>query len=392
MDFGWGAETQALYERTRRFACDELGHSLSEREPNRQFGWSEWRKCAEHGLMGLPISREYGGQGHDCLTTARVLEAFGAGCADGGLGFALGAHLLACCVPIDRYGTDEQKRAYLPKLCSGEWIGANAITEEQAGSDAFALHTRAVADGEAYRLTGEKVIVTNAPVAEVLLVYASTRPELGVFGVSAFLVRRDTLGMTIGEPMDSGGLKTTQIGSVTFDDCRIPACQRLGAEGAGVGIFQDSMGWERSCLFAFWVGTMDRQLDEVIRYAQTRHQFGRPIGANQAVSHRIADMKLRLESARLLLYRACWERAQGLPSTLSTSLSKLAISEAFVQSSIEAAHLFGARGVMREAGMERYVRDALPGTIYSGTSEMHRELIVQALGLSSPRPRREPAS
>ncbi|MGH9369262.1 MAG: acyl-CoA dehydrogenase family protein, partial [Thermoanaerobaculia bacterium] len=344
-------------------------------------GKEEWKRCADLGLLGLPVSREYGGMGLDCLTTARALEALGNGCPDGGLGLTLGAHLLACSMPIELHGTAEQKQTYLPKLCSGEWIGANAITESEAGSDAFALKTRALKDGNDYVLGGEKTFVTNAPVADLFVVYASTRPEWGFLGISAFLVERDTPGLLVGQPFEKCGLATSPMSSLYLDDCRVPDSHRLGAEGMGGSIFQASIGWERSCLFAFWLGTMDRQLDEVIQHARSRHQFGRPIGANQAISHRIADMKLRLESARLLLYRACWERSRGHPSDLFTSLAKLAVSEAFLQSSLDAAQIFGGSGIVREVGIERYVRDALPGTIYSGTSEMQREIIARALGL-----------
>ena len=216
--------------------------------------------------------------------------------------------------------------------------------------------------------------------ADVFLTYAATNPGRGMFGLSAFLSIANTR-VDDRRRLEKVGLSSAHMGAVSFRDCELPSSQRLGGEGAGAAIFQDSMGWERNCLFALWVGAMDRQLAEVIRRAATRRQFGRPIGANQAVSHRIADMKLRLESARLLLYRACWERSRGRASDLSTSLAKLAVSEGFLQSSLDTVQIFGACGVLRETGIERYVRDALPGTIYSGTSEMHRELIARALGV-----------
>jgi alkylation response protein AidB-like acyl-CoA dehydrogenase len=381
MDFTWTSEQQQLYQDIQRFSRTELGDEPAEDERPDQFGAGKWRKASESGLTGLAVSREYGGGGLDCLTTARALEALGNGCQDGGFAFALAAHLLACCIPIDRHGTVRQKTTYLPKLCSGAWIGANATTERDAGSDVFSLKSLAVRTGDGYVLNGEKLFVTNAPLAQVFLIYALTNPGRGMFSISGFIVDRDTPGLTIGALADKGGLTTAQMAPVRMDDCHVPACQLLGAEGAGAAIFHDTMGWERSCLFATWIGTMERQLAEVIEQASTRQQFGRPIGANQAVSHRIADMKLRLESARLLLYRACWERSQGLPSDLSTSLAKLAVSEAFLQSSLDAVHIFGGRGIMRDAGIEHYVRDALPSTIYSGTSEMQREMIARWLGL-----------
>jgi alkylation response protein AidB-like acyl-CoA dehydrogenase len=289
-------------------------------------------------------------------------------------------------MPIDLHGTEPQKREFLPRLCSGGWIGANAITESEAGSDAFALRTRARREGDGYVLEGEKTFVTNGPVADLFLIYASTAPERGFLGISAFLVERGRSGLTLGKAFDTSGLTTSPIGSIYLNQCRVPESRRLGGEGMGGSVFQSSMGWERCGLFAYWLGTMDRQLEESVHHAKTREQFGRAIGENQAISHRIAEMKLRLEGARLLLYRACWERDRGRASDLWTALAKLAVSEAFLQSSLDAVRIFGGTGVIRDAGIEGYVRDALPGTVYSGTSEMQREIIARALGLP-PRPR-----
>jgi alkylation response protein AidB-like acyl-CoA dehydrogenase len=383
MDFSWSPEQNELFENVLCFARENLSTGIVERDRTRTFGEQEWKACAAFGLSGLSIPREFGGMGLDCLSTARAIEAFGKGCPDGGLGFSLCAHLLACAVPIARCGSPEQKAKYLPRLCSGEWIGANAITESEAGSDAFALKASARIEGDEFVLSGEKSFVTNGPIAQLFLVYASTRPERGFMGVSAFLVERETDGLVVGKPIETTGLTTAPLSSLYLDDCRVAATQRLGGEGMGGAIFKDSMGWERSCLFAFWLGAMDRQLEQTIEQANTRRQFGRAIASNQAVSHKIADMKLRLEAARLLVYRACWERAQGRPSELHTSLAKLAVSEAFIQSSLDAVQIFGGSGVIQEIGIERYLRDALPGTVYSGTSEMQRELIARALGLSA---------
>ncbi len=381
MDFGWTAEQDELYQSVQQFARGRLVATASEREQEHRFGREEWQSCAEMGLLGLSVSRDQGGLGLDCLSTARALEALGNGCPDSGLGLSLGAHLFACSMPIDLHGSTDQKAVYLPKLCSGEWIGANAITESEAGSDAFALKTRARRDGAEYVLDGEKTFVTNGPVADLFLVYASTQPERGFLGISAFLVERGSPGLTVGKPFEKGGVTTSPMSSIYLAGCRVPESRRLGPEGLGGSLFQSSIGWERSGLFAFWLGTMERQLDEAVQHAKTRRQFGRPIGSNQAVSHRLANMKLRLESSRLLLYRACWERSQGHPSDLMSSLAKLAVSEAFLESSIDAVRIFGGSGIVRDVGIERYVRDALPGTIYSGTSDMQREIIARALGL-----------
>jgi L-prolyl-PCP dehydrogenase len=381
MDFEWAPEQEALYERIRRFAREQLVMDAHERDRTGTFAQDEWRRCGAAGLLGLCVSPTYGGRGVDCLTTARTLEAFGRECRDAGLCFSIGAHLLACALPIDQFGTPAQKAAYLPSLCDGTCIGANAATEQHAGSDVFALEMTAVTVDGGYILNGEKTFVTNAPVAGLFLVYAATRPQEGFFGISAFLVSRDTPGVIVGPPLDKSGLTTTPASTLRLEDCRVADSQRLGPAGAGGAIFQASMTWERCCLFALWLGTMERQLEDVVRHARTRKQFGKPIGVNQAVSHRIADMKLRLEAARLLVYRACWERGRRGASDLTPSLAKLAVSEGFVQSSLDAVQIFGAAGVTRDGGIERYVRDALPSTIYSGTSDMQREIIARAIGL-----------
>jgi L-prolyl-PCP dehydrogenase len=384
MDFSWSPAQKELFDGVLAFARGRLSaspHDLNAREQSRSFSIELWRACGEYGLPGLAIAQEHGGAGLDCLSTARALEALGQGTTDGGLGFSLCAHLLACAVPLSLHGSPEQQARWLPRLCTGEWIGANAITESQAGSDVFSLAARAHAQGDEFVLSGEKLFVTNGPVAEVLLVYAATQPERGFLGVSAFVVQRDTPGLRFGKPLETTGLTTAPLCSVYLDECRVPKSALLGKQGTGGAIFMDSMAWERSCLFAFWLGTMQRQLDETIAQAKARRQFGRAIGSNQAVSHKIADMKLRLEAARLLLYQACWRRAQHAASELDSALAKLAVSEAFVQSSLDAVQIFGGMGVLRETGVERYLRDAVCGTVYSGTSEMQREIIARELGL-----------
>lgn len=386
MDFDFSPDQMELAARTLEFAKSELNESVIERDASHKFGLQEWQKCGRFGLLGAPLARESGGLGLDCLTTARVFEAFGNGCRDGGLGMSVGAHLFASVMPIARFGTPQLKDRYLRALASGEKIAGNAITEANAGSDVFALTTRAKREGEFYRLSGEKAFVTNGPIADVLVVYAMTDPALHLFGITAFLVERETKGIEFGRPIRTIGLRTSPKCSIRLHGCLVPKQNRLGAEGQGGLIFNTSMNWERTCLFAFWLGAMERNLEDVIQHAKERVQFGRPIGMNQAVSHRIANMKIRLESARLLLYRACWGMDAGRDSTLNISIAKVAISEAAVQSSLDSLQLFGALGVTDEIGVERLLRDSVAGTIYSGTSEIQRDIIARHLGL----PRRGP--
>jgi len=381
MDFSWTAAQQEFHDGVLRFARDQLNHQVVERDREHRFPAEEWRRCGEFGLLGLCIPEEHGGMGLDHLSTARALEALGRGCEDMGLVFAIAAHQLAVSRPIAEAGSEELKRRLLPRLCSGEWIGANAITEAEAGSDVFALKTRAERHGDGYRLHGTKSYASNGPVAEIFLVYAMTEPDKGYLGIDAFAVPRGAAGVTVGQPIDKMGLHGCPASSLYLDGVEMGPGDRVGAPGTGADTFTRSMMWERSCLFAAYIGMMERQLEVVVEYASARKQNRRPIGRNQAISHRVADMKLRLDSARLLLYRACWLLDRGADATLEVSLAKLAVSEAAVLGSLDAVQVFGAVGYSSESRIERMLRDAVPSTIFSGTSEIQRNLIAARLGL-----------
>lgn len=381
MDFSWSDEQEDSYRRVIREASEKIGKCAAARGFRRYFNRSEWELCGKIGLLGLLVPREFGGLGFGCVGTARGMEAFGNACEDMGLVFAVGAHLFACALPILEWGTEEIRKAMLPRLCSGEWVGANAITEADAGSDVFAMRTRAIRDGEDYVLTGLKSFVTNAPLADVFIVYATCNPEHGFLGLAAFAVERDTPGLSVGEPFEKMGLESIPTSSIRLENCRVPGTRRLGPEGQGGLIFRRSMQWERTCLLAGYLGMMERQLTQVVAHARNRKQFGHSIGKYQAVSHRIADMKLRLEASRLLLYRACWLLDRGTETATDACLAKLAVSEAAVRSSLDAIQVFGGTGFQSESGIERALRDSVGATIASGTSEMMREIVAKELGL-----------
>ncbi len=375
MDFEWTEEESGRYNRiysqAKQWPAPEPGFFTSQ----------EWKLCASLGLLGLSIPVEYGGEGCGFLATARAAEAFGRGAPDMGLVFAAMAHLLACAMPIAEHGDEEMLREMLPRLSSGEWVGANAITEEGAGSDVTRLATRAERDADAYVLTGEKSFVSNGPAADVFVVYATSQPELGYLGVSAFAVERGTPGLVVGEPFEKLGLDRCPASTLRLDRCVVPARRRLGGDGQGAAIFQAAMRWERTCLFAAYVGRIERLAELSADHARTRIQFGRPVGSNQAVSHRLARMRTRLEAARLLLWRACWRLEQGEPASADVAMAKLVISEAAAESAMDAIRIFGGDGIRRDRGIERELRDAVPSLIFSGTSEMQLELIVRELGL-----------
>lgn len=380
MHFGWSSEQARLYQLLWEGA-KALPTAPQDIRAAPCVDRELWRRCGALGLLGLPVPTSYGGQGADALTTAYAIEAAGRGCEDMGLLFSICAHLFACVMPILAHAEEDVRDRMLPLLCSGKWRGANAITELEAGSDVFALTTRADRQGDEYVLSGAKAYVTNAPDADVFLVYATVDPSLGFLGITAFLVERGTPGLDLAGEFKKVGLRSVPASGLVLKQCRVPVRNRLGEEGAGGQVFQQSMRWERACLFAAYVGAMERQLERTIRFARERRQFGRPIGKNQAVSHRIVDMRLRLEAARLLLYQACWKMDQGEEATLDGCLSKLAISEAAVQSGLDAVQLHGAIGIDTDRGIERMLRDALPSTIFSGTSEILRDIIARELGL-----------
>lgn len=381
MDFAWSAEQDEL--RTAARAVAERLPQPVERESDAVGGFSRaaWDAVAGFGLTGLSVPAGDGGLGLDHLTTAYVLEGFGEGCRDLGLLFSAGAHLFACCGPIARSARAPLRSRLLPQLATGRWIGANAMTESEAGSDLLAIKTRAVRDGACYRISGEKAFVTNGPVADVIVVYASTDPAGGYLSLSAFAVARDTRGLEIGAPLAKCGLDGSPIGSVYLDDCVVSSENMIGREGQGSLIFQASMHVERACIVAGYLGAMARCLGEVVTFARERRQFGRPIGRNQALSHRIAKMKLRLEAARLLVYRACWELDRGRDAALASSLAKVAVSDAAIRLGLDVIHINGGMGVMSETGIDRLLRDSLPSTIFSGTSEMQLDIVAGKLGL-----------
>jgi hypothetical protein len=382
MDFSLTEEQQLLRENIIRFAHQALNEEVVQRDREQTFSRELWGKCGEIGIQGLPVPEEYGGSGQDPLSTAIALEALGYGCHDSGLVFSLCAHLLSCVVPLWRYGSDEQKRRYLPGLCNGTLIGVHAMTEPGSGSDAFALRTKAGRDGQGFRINGTKMFISNGPIADVLIVFAMTDAAKGYYGgVTAFLVENGTPGFQASRKLEKMGLRTAPLGELVFEDVWVPAEAVVGEVGAGTTLFTHAMDWERICLFASHVGTMERLLEQAITYARSRTQFGQAIGKFQAIAHRIVDMKVQLEAARLLTYRAAWRLGRVRSVSVDASMAKLFVSESLVKAALGTVQIYGGYGYMTEYEVERALRDAVGSTIYSGTSEMQRNIIARWLGL-----------
>ena len=381
MDFSWSDDQLAFKESVIKFAKNELNDDTIERDRNSLFDKKLWQKCARFGIQGLAIPEEYGGLGADPLTTVLALEGLGYGCRDNGLNFALNSQMWSVQPTILDFGSEAQKGKYLPGLCRGDLIGAYGMTEPDSGSDAFSLRTQAKKQDKGYVLNGTKTLVTFAPLADFVVVFATIDPELGKWGITVFVVDKDTPGFKVSRRMNKMGLRTVPIGELIFEDCFIPEEQRIGPEGAGSSIFNSAQEWERSIILASQLGSMERQLEQAIQYASNRRQFGQPIGKFQSVSNRIADMKVRLETARLLTYKVAWLKSIGKPVMMDAALAKLYLGECFVESSLDAIRVHGGYGYMTEFEVERDFRDAVGGTIYGGTSDIQRNIVAGLLGL-----------
>ncbi len=381
MDFSWSEEQLKYKQAVIEFAQKELSTDLIDRDRQGELAHEDWKKCAKFGILGLAVPEEYGGSGSDILTTMLVMEGLGYGCRDNGLIFAMNAQMWSVQHPILAFGSEAQKQKYLPGLCRGDLIGAHGMSEPDSGSDAYSLRARAERIDEGYRINGTKMFVTNAPVANMALVFATVNPNKGMAGVTAFLIDKGTPGFKVSRNIEKMGLRTSPMGELIFEDCIVPVENRLGPEGAGSSIFNSSMEWERSCILGSHIGAMDRQLEGCIRYARERSQFGQKIGKFQSVANRVADMKVRLETARLLLYKVAWLNQNGKPAVMEAALAKLYLSECFVNSSMDAIRTYGGYGYMTELEVERDLRDAIGGTLYSGTSDIQRVIIARWLGL-----------
>lgn len=381
MNFDLPDEAATLREAVLDFARSELPCEMIERDHACEFWHDGWMKCAQFGILGLPVPADFGGSGSTLTATIAAMEALGYACDDLGLIFSINAHLWTNTIPILRYGTAEQKTKYLPGLCDGSLIGANGASEPEAGSDVFSMKTTAERQGDSFVLNGAKTFVSNAQVANLFVVYAATRPGGGPLGITAFIIERDTPGMTIGKPIHKMGLRTSPMGELFFDQCRVSAINVLGSVDGGAACFNCSMEWERGCILAMHLGRMQKQLEKCVSYARERKQYGQAIGRFQSVANRIVDMKVRIEAARPLVYKIGWKKDRGQDATMEAAIAKLFLSEAAVASGLDAIQVFGGYGYMTEFEIERDLRDAVGSRIYSGTIEIQRNIIARLMGL-----------
>jgi len=379
MDFSWSDRQLELRDRMARFAEENLNENVVEDDVSGTFSRERWKACADFGVLGLNLPVEYGGQGEDIMTSVLAMEGFGYGCKDNSLPFAINSQIWSVQIAIQKFGTEEQKMKYLLPMCRGDIIGTLGITEMETGSDSYALKMRADKCDGGYVLNGRKCFITSAPISDVSIVFASTNPEYGRWGISAFMVEQGTKGFTATPVRDKMGMRTTLMGDFIFEDCLVPESARLGPEGIGMKMFTTTMESERGYIFSSLIGRMQRQLEEAVAWSQERKAFGKPIGQFQAVSHRLVGMKLRLETARMLLYKVAWLEQTGQPLLMEAALTKLYLSECFVESSMDSVRIHGARGYVTEFEVERDLRDGVGGLIFSGTSDIQRNIIARLL-------------
>jgi len=383
MNFSWPPEYISYRQSVSDFASTTLAKGAFDRDQHQKFPADLWQKCADFGIQALSVTEEYGGPFPkvDLLRAMLAMEGLGYGCPDNGLAFGLNAQMWTVQVPINEFGSDAQKQKYLPAMVSGKIIGAHALTEPQSGSDVYSMQLTATANESGFLLNGKKHLITLAPACDVVLVFATTNPKLKQWGITAFLIDKNTPGFTISEKQNKMGMRAIPIGELNFDNCQLPAAALLGKVGMGFSILNHSLEYDRCCILASQLGAMQRQLEKTVDYAKSRQQFGQSIGKFQSVSNRIVDMKLRLETARLLLYKTAWLKQEGKNATMESALLKLYLSEAFVSSSLDAMRTFGGISYLSDHEVERDVRDAIGGILYAGTSDIQRNIVAKMMGL-----------
>lgn len=386
MEFSLSDEHRAFYDAVLAFARRESGQhpeKLIEADRQGEFQHELWKKMGAFGLLGLPFPQALGGQGADMLMTVLAMEAFQRGCLDAGTSLSWGAHTILCGVPIWKLGTEEQQQKYLPKIASGEWIGGFALSEPNSGSDAASLRTRAEKVDGGYVLNGTKMWITNGPQGDLFVVIASTDRSKKHKGITAFLVEKSLDGFGVGRELDKMGNRTSPTAELIFNNVQVPEENRLGNEGEGFTVVtREILEWERACLLAAPVGGIEAVLDTCVKYATERVQFERPIADFQAIQFKLADMRVALEAAKLLVYRVAWMKEKGLPAMMEACMAKLFVSEAAVRVAEEAVQIHGGYGYIKEFPVERFFRDAKLYTIGAGTSEVQRMQIARlTLGL-----------
>jgi len=379
MDFQLNEEQRMVRDMVRDLARNEIAPRAAETDKSEEFPADNIRKMADLGLLGLPYAEEYGGGGGDYLSYAIAVEEIARACGSTALIYA--AHVSLGCGPIYDFGSEEQKRKWLPRLCSGQGLGAFGLTEPEAGSDAGATRTMAVRDDDCYVLNGSKMWITSGAIADVVTCTAKTDPEAGTRGISCFLVEQGTPGFIPGKNEPKMGLKGSVTSALSLENCRVPSENLLGEEGEGFKQMLITLDGGRISIGAMALGLAQAAFDEAVRYAKERVQFGQPIAKFQAIQWMIADMATEIEAARLMIYRAAATKDAGMRFTKEAAMAKLFASEVAERTAYKALQIHGGYGYSREYPVERIYRDQRLCSIGEGTSEIQRLVVArQVLG------------
>lgn len=377
MKFALSAKQQMLQNLYREFAENEVAPLAAEIDETCEFPSETVKKMAELGLLGLPFPKEYGGAGADTLSYVMAVEEMSRVCASTGV--ILSAHVSLGAHPIYQFGTEEQKKKYLVPLAKGEKLGAFALTEPNAGTDASNQQTIAVPDGENYILNGSKIFITNGGKADIYIVMAATDPAKGLKGISAFIVDAKTPGLSCGPKENKLGIRASSTTEVIFQDCVVPKENLLGREGDGFKVAMQTLDGGRIGIAAQALGIAQGAMEESIKYAKERQQFKKPISAYQAIQWMIADMATEIDAARLLIYRAAWLKDNKRPFGKESAMAKLFAAETAMKTTTKAVQIHGGYGYMKDYKVERFMRDAKITEIYEGTSEVQRMVISAAV-------------
>ncbi|MEC0766734.1 acyl-CoA dehydrogenase [Bacillus atrophaeus] len=377
MNFNLSDEHEMIRKLVRDFAKNEVAQSAAERDEQERFDRGLFQEMADLGLTGIPWPEQYGGIGSDYLAYVIAVEELSKVCASTGV--TLSAHTSLCGWPLYAYGTEEQKQTYLTPLALGEKIGAYGLTEAGSGSDAGGMKTVAERIGDDYLLNGSKIFITNGGAADIYIVFAVTDPEQRKKSVTAFIVEKGFEGFSIGKKEKKLGIRSSPTTEIIFEDCLVPAKNRLGEEGEGFKIAMSTLDGGRNGIAAQAVGIAQGALDAALQYAKERKQFGKPVAEQQAIAFKLADMATMIEASRLLTYQAAWLESSGLPYGKASAMSKLLAGDTAMKVTTEAVQIFGGYGYTKDYPVERYMRDAKITQIYEGTQEIQRLVISRML-------------
>ena len=373
MDFSLTKQEKLFLQMIREFAEKEVKPLAAEVDEQERFPLETVGKMAKIGLMGIPVPKEYGGAGSTNQMYTMAVEELSRVCATTGV--IVSAHTSLCVAPIMEHGTEEQKKKYLPKLASGEWLGAFGLTEPNAGTDASAQQTIATPDGDGYIINGTKIFITNAEDADVFIIFAMTDKSLGTKGITAFILEKGMKGFSIGKKELKMGIRGSATCELIFEDVRVSKDQVLGKIGGGFGIAMKTLDGGRIGIASQALGIAQGALDETVKYTKERKQFKRAIAQFQNTQFQLADMKTKVEAARLLVRSAAYKKDMKLPYSADAAMAKLFAAETSMEVTTKAVQLHGGYGYTREYPVERMMRDAKITEIYEGTSEVQRMVI-----------------